>query len=110
MEIHVPGHETVRYTSEEFPVAQLDDFQRLIGDGRARVSVTSDVGIKDFGTGASASCTIVLTCNQDASTLNQAAQLAANVSRFYAQQNRQYAEDELKMLLEQRQQAPQVPR
>jgi hypothetical protein len=104
MEIHIPGQQTIRYTTEEFPLADLDKFRAIIGDGRARVSVTADVGIKDFGTGASSSCTIVLTCNQDAQTINQAATLAAEAARHYAHSNRQLAEDELRMALEQRQQ------
>lgn len=102
MEIVIKGQPTIYYASEEIPpMANPDDFQAIVGDGRARVQVTTDVGIKEFGTGASASVSIALTCNQDARTIERAVQLAAETARGYANENRLRAETELRQIMEQ---------
>jgi hypothetical protein len=109
LEIVVPGSPTIYYRSEEIPEHLMDEFQEIVGDGRARVSVTNDVGIKEFGTGASASVTIVLTCNQDTRTIERAVALAGETARGYALQYRQQAENELQVIMQERQRQ-QMPR
>lgn len=65
----------------EVPKELMDAYQELIGDGKARVAVSAGVGIKDFGTGADASVTVSLTCNQDQQTINKAIGLAAQTAQ-----------------------------
>lgn len=81
----------------------MDDIEKLVGNAQARVTVSADFGIKDFGTGASAMCSVSLTCNQDVKTLEEAAKLAGDMARDFAQEQRQRAENELQAILQQRQ-------
>lgn len=99
MQIVIPGQPAINYTSDEVPVSIQDMYTRIIGDGKAKVAVTVDVGIKDFGTGVSSSCTVVLTCNQDQRTIQEAADLAGAFARDYAKENRERADMELQQLL-----------
>jgi uncharacterized protein YggE len=80
----------------------MDEIKQLIGDGQARVTVSADFGIKDFGTGASAMCSVSLTCGQDTQTIEKAAKLAGDMARDIAQEQRQRAEQELQAILSQR--------
>src|SRR4051812_29298488 len=66
------------YTGE-VPKELMDAYQQVAGDGRARVSVSTDMGVKNFGNGASAMVNVSLTCNQDTATLQQALELAAQM-------------------------------
>jgi hypothetical protein len=75
--------------------AYMDEIEKLVGNGQARVTVSADFGIKDFGTGASAMCSVSLTCNQDAKTIEKAAQIAGDMARDIAQEQRARAEQEL---------------
>jgi hypothetical protein len=93
---------------EEVPKDIMDRFQQLVGNALARVSVSKDMGIKDFGTGASAMVTVSLTCNQDETTVAQAAELAAGAAGYYVNKFRSEAEGELQHLLEQRKLPPGV--
>lgn len=91
--------ETFIYEGET-PRELMDAYQQLVGDGNAGVSVSTDMGVKKFGSGAQAMVTISLTCNQDLQTLQQAAELAAQMGRYYAKQYQQQAEGELRALLQ----------
>lgn len=86
--------------------SRMDEIKALIGDANARISVSADFGIKDYGTGASAMCTVSLTCNQDTQTMERTAQIAGELARGYAQEQRQLAENELTQILAQRGTAP----
>lgn len=97
--------ETAQYQLElrDIPRNYMDDIKALVGDGQARVTVSADFGIKDYGTGASAMASVSLTCNQDTASIERAARLAGDMARDIAQEQRQRAENELQALLGQRQ-------
>jgi len=65
----------------QVPKELMDAYQQIIGDSKARVAVGADFAVKDFGTGAGASVTVSLSCNQDAQTINQAITLAATLAQ-----------------------------
>lgn len=77
----------------------MDQIQQLVGDGKARVTVSADFGVKEFGTGASAMCSVSLTCNQDLQTIEQAAKLAGDLARDIAQEQRARADMELQAVM-----------
>lgn len=83
----------------------MDELQQIVGNGLARVAISADMGIKDYGTGAGALATVSLTCNQDMKTLERAAELAGELARGFAQEQRQRAENELQSIIAQRAQA-----
>jgi hypothetical protein len=105
MTLSVKGSPDINYTfTGEVPKELMDAYEQVVGNGLSRVSVSADMGIKDFGTGASAMVTITLTCNQDQNTIDRAVTLAAELARGYAMENRQRAENELAPILEQKRQ------
>lgn len=91
--------ETTFVFEGEKPRELMDQYQQLVGDGMASVSVSTDMAVKKFGSGASAMVTISLSCNQDQQTLQRAVGLAADMGRFYAKQFQAQAETELRQLL-----------
>jgi len=103
MTLKVKGHPAVHYTfSGELPKEVMDAYEQVVGNGLAKVSVSADMGIKEFGTGASAMVSISLTCNQDGKTIEQAVELASGLARGFAMENRQRAENELAPLIQQK--------
>jgi len=103
MTLEVKGHPAVHYTfSGELPKEVMDAYEQVVGNGLAKVSVSADMGIKEFGTGASAMVSISLTCNQDGKTIEQAVELASGLARGFAMENRQRAENELAPLIQQK--------
>lgn len=86
----------------DLPRSIMDEIKQLIGDGNARVTVSADFGIKDFGTGASAMASVSLTCNQDQQTIERAARIAGDLARDFAQEQRARAEQELEAIRSQR--------
>ena len=103
MELVVKGQSPIRYTfTGEIPEDVMDAYEEVVGNGLAKVSVSADMGIKDFGTGASAMVSVTLTCNQDLKTIERTVDLAGGLARGYAQENRQRAENELQTIIQQR--------
>ena len=86
----------------DLPGNIMDEIKQLIGDGNARVTISADFGIKDYGTGASAMASVSLTCNQDQQTIERAARIAGDLARDFAQEQRARAEQELEALISQR--------
>lgn len=82
-------------TQLEFTKAQMDKYKELIGDGQARVSVSADMALKEFGSGAGAMVTVSLSCNQDHVTIDKAVALAGEMAREYCSDQRILAEQEL---------------
>lgn len=74
----------------------VDELAVLIGNGLAKVTVSADMAIKDYGSGAGGMCSVTLTCNQDEKTIEKAISLAGSVARAYAQENRKLANDLLR--------------
>lgn len=84
----------------ETPREIMDQFKQLIGDANASVSVSTDMGVKKYGSGASAMVTVSLTCGQDQASINAAMELASQCGRYYAKLYSQQAEAELRNLLQ----------
>lgn len=91
--------ESLIYTGE-VPKELMDAYQQMVGDGNAGVSVSTDMGVKNFGSGVSAMVTVSLSCNQDQTTLQNALEMAAQMGRWYANKFRDEAEQSLKQNLE----------
>lgn len=91
--------ETFIYEGET-PREIMDQYQQLIGDANASVSVSTDMGIKKFGSGAQAMVTVSLACNQDQATLTRALDLASQMGRYYSKVYQQQAEAELRQMLQ----------
>ena len=103
MTLEVKGHPAVHYTfTGDLPKEVMDAYEQVVGNGLAKVSVSADMGIKEFGTGASAMVSVSLTCNQDGKTIEKAVELASELARGFAMENRQRAENELAPLIEQK--------
>ena len=103
MSLELKGQPAIHYTFTEDPPKELmDAYEQVAGNGLARVTVSTDMGIKDFGTGAGSMVTISLTCNQDQQTLQTAVGLAGQMARWYTKENRQLAENELNVIVEQK--------
>lgn len=103
MTLEVKGHPAVHYTfTDEPPKEVMDAYEQVVGNGLAKVAVSTDMGIKDFGTGAGSMVTVSLTCNQDQQTMQTALSLAGQIARWYVKENRQLAENELNAIIEQK--------
>jgi hypothetical protein len=89
----------------ELPREYVDEFEKIIGNSLAKVSVSMDMGIKDFGTGGSAMCSVTLSCNQDQASINRAAELAAGAAKWFASKYRAEADGEIQKILASRQPA-----
>lgn len=97
--ITAPGKETITYTfDDDVPRQLMDEYQQLVGDGKARVTVSADMSLKDFGKGVSSMVSVSLTCNQDQQTIQRALGLAGHVARWFAKENRQLADNELQTI------------
>ena len=82
------------YTGEaKMSQSQNDYYQSLIGDGKARVSVSRDEAEKDFGTGGGIGVTVTLTCGQThdqvQAAIGLAHQIADGAVKYYAPQIKQ---------------------
>jgi hypothetical protein len=92
---------TAQYQMESHQIERrvMDEIQKLVGDGKARITVSADFGVKEYGTGAGAMCSVSLTCNQDLKTIEQAAKLAGDLARDIAQEQRARADMELQAVI-----------
>jgi hypothetical protein len=79
----------------DLPESYMDIYKKLLGDAKARVSVSADMSLKEFGSGAGAMVTVTLSCNQDAETIEQAIDLAGKLAREYCVEHQKLAEQEL---------------
>ncbi len=70
----------------------------VMGNGAARVAVTADVSMKDYGNGVSASVTLSISCNQDDQTIANVAGTLGQWARAFAQQNFNQADAEFQQL------------
>jgi hypothetical protein len=103
MLITIPGDPDTQLTYVgEIPRELMDFYTEIVGNALARVSVSADMGIKEFGTGASALVTVSLSCNQDGPTIQRAIEGAGQMARTYAAQQRHQAEAELQRVLDEK--------
>lgn len=80
---------------EGLPEGWMDAYQQVVGDGKGSITIGTDMGLKDFGNGATATVFVKLTCDQSEAGLNRAAELATNLAVHYADQARMKAEAKL---------------
>src|SRR5512140_1439035 len=79
--------DTVTETSDEVPEEIMAFADQVMGNGQARVAVTADFGMKDFGNGPSGSVTISLSCNQDDATIGNVFQTLKGWTKAMARQH-----------------------
>lgn len=91
VEILIDGESTRDLYEGEVPEEIMAYAQQVIGNGQARVAVSADVSMKDFGNGVSASVTISLSCNQDDETINNVVNSLGVWTRGYAKQQMEQA-------------------
>lgn len=91
--VHVTGERFTYEGDASMSQAQIDYYQNLIGDGKARVSVSRDESEKDFGNGGGVGVTVTLTCGQTHDQIQGAVglafQVADNAVRHYGVQIKQ---------------------
>lgn len=90
------GSEIIDVGQTEIPEKYMQDCKKLVGDGLARITVSADMALKDFGSGAGAMVSVSLTCNQDQDTIDKAIDLAGEIARQYCVEQHKLAENELK--------------
>lgn len=73
----------------------MDQYKKILGDAQARVSVSADMALKEFGSGAGAMVTVTLACNQDKDSIETAIDLAGSMARDYCVEQQKLAEHEL---------------
>lgn len=101
---------TERYTyTGEVPKELMDAYQQIVGNGLAKVSVSADMGTKDFGKGVSASVFVSLTCDQNQATLQHAIELAGAMARWAARDQNLKGEAEYQKLVQEKQAAAGSP-
>ena len=70
-----------------------DEIKKLVGDGEARVSVSTKLDDKDYGSGFGTFVTVSLTCDQNSDSLDDAFVIANALSSEYADQAYDEAEE-----------------
>lgn len=78
------------------PEKLMKEYQAVIGDGLAKVSIGIDFSIKDFGLGVSSMASVTLTCGQTEEHIRRASDLAAELAREFATANALQASGQLK--------------
>jgi len=76
------------------PEKLMSVYESIIGNGLAKVSVSTDFSLKEFGTGVSSMASVTLTCNQDPASIAQASNIAGELSRDMAQQHAMAASEQ----------------
>lgn len=103
--VSIKGEPDVHYTFDgEVPKEIMDDYEKIIGNGAAKVTVAMDMSHKDFGTGASAMCSVSLSCNQDQATIARAADIAAWAAKQFVVKYRAEADMEIQRIIEEKRQ------
>jgi hypothetical protein len=77
------------------PEDWMDRIEKVLGDANARVSVTGNVGVSDYGNKASASVTVTLTCNQAEKDIVEAHGIAREIMQHFLDEDQQAMEDML---------------
>lgn len=94
----------------EVPEEIMAFAESVIGNGQARVAVSCDMGLKDFGNGSGAGVTISVSCNQDDQTIANVTRTLGQYTRFYVQEQLKAADEEFQKVYYQKhpEKAPQV--
>jgi hypothetical protein len=103
-EFVINGKPTVDQYQGEVPMEVQNYAAQVLGNGQARVAVSADFGMKDYGNGASGSVTISLACNQDDATIYNVVGTLSAWTRSYAKQHFEVMDQEFqKMFLSKKQ-------
>ncbi len=94
--------QVVSETSDEVSEEIMAFADQVLGNGQARVAVTADMGMKDFGNGATGSVTISLACNQDDTTIGSVFQTLKGWTRQMARQHFEEMDKEFQQVFAQR--------
>jgi len=71
----------------------MDKAKKLVGNGKAEVSVGMDMGEKDFGNGFGVFVSVKLTCNQDENSIDAAQALGQEMVKSYIEMQHGEAKD-----------------
>lgn len=82
----------------KIPEKLMELYKEVIGDGLAKVTVSTDYAMKSYGDGTSVMVSITLSCNQDEMTIRKTADLASILARDFAKEFIQSANTEHKNL------------
>mgnify|MGYP006273500341 CR=1 FL=1 len=97
--VTIPGHPKNVSTYEgPIPEELMDEYQKIIGDGLAKVSISVDVSMKDYGAGASSMASVTLTCGQTESQIRVAQEMAKDLAMEFAYKNANLAKEVYKSL------------
>lgn len=101
-EKELPVNTYYQFMPEHLPREFMDEIQSVKGDSGARVAFTADFGMKEFGNGASGSCTLSISCGGDATNIARAVDIVSRWSIYYAKQHYERAEAEFRQMAVQR--------
>lgn len=93
-----PVNTFYQFLPEHLPREFMDEIESVKGDGGARVAFTTDFGLKDFGSGASGSCTIAISCGGDAVSIERASEILSRWTIFFTKNHYERAEAEFKQM------------
>lgn len=93
-----PTNTFYQFLPENLPREFMDEILSVRGDASNRIAVTTDFGMKDFGSGVSGSCTLSIACGQDGTTIQRAADVASRWSIYYAKTHYERAEQEFRAM------------
>jgi hypothetical protein len=88
-------NQTIDVGQDELQGKYMDQYKKIVGDGLAKVTVSADMSLKEYGNGASAMVSVSLTCNQDKETIETAIDIAGFIAREYCVEQQRWAEKDL---------------
>lgn len=89
------GKEFLDVAQASLPEEYMDKYKKLLGDGAAKVTVSADMALKEFGSGAGAMVSVSLSCNQDQESIESAVDMAGQLARSYCVEQHKLAEKDL---------------
>lgn len=82
------------------PEDYVDRIEKVLGDANARVSVSGNIGVSDYGNKASASVTVTLTCNQQEGDIVEAHGIAKEIMERFLDEDQRTMEGMLAQALD----------
>lgn len=94
------GNQPAQVFTYEGPVPErvMDAYRQVVGDGLAKITVSVDFGMKDYGAGVSSMASVTLSCGQTEQEIRRASELAGELAREFAHQNALQANSQLNEL------------
>lgn len=86
--VKVQGKPEETFTYEgDIPESIMDAYKKVLGDGLAKVSVSMDISMKDYGSGGSAMAAVTLTCGQSEDEIREAQEMARALALEFVYKN-----------------------